>query len=147
MIRHYSNPALPKTTVEIEGTTFEIVKFPVSISLGIFNKSVTTLAPLGDAFGFGGKNKKEVEINFSKIAEINDEKVTKQIIELCQMCKNANDDRMVIFDVDMKSLKMPYLLAFEFLKWNFEDFLLGNLKLAGLAKAVTGIDLGKMKQK
>ena len=135
--RWYVNDALEKKEVTVEGQAFTITKMPVFDGMKVFNKTAKLLSPL---IGLMGDKKK---LDFSVLAELDDESVTDHIKVLCELCQKEGE--MVMFDTDMKNYKMPYLLAFEFGKWNFSDFLTSNPKLQKVAETAMGIDLEKMK--
>jgi len=135
--RWYVNDALEKTEVTIEDEVFTISKMPVFDGLKVFNRTAKLLSPL---IGLMGEKEK---LDFSVLAEIDDDSVTEHIKVLCEFCQK--DGNKVVFDSDMKNYKMPYLLAFEFAKWNFSDFLTSNPKLQKVAEKAMGIDLEKMK--
>jgi len=135
ILKYYFNQNLPQTTVKIEGVEFGIVKLPVSQSSRVLNRTAKIALPL---LGVLDKD----EMDFSSIMSLDDELLSKHIIDLCQMCKIG--DRLVIVDNDIGSLKMLYLLAWEFLKFNYQDFLQGN-PLAKKVQKATGINLNSMK--
>jgi len=135
--RWYVNDALEKKEVTVEGQAFTLTKMPVFDGMKVFNKTAKLLSPL---IGLMGDKKK---LDFSVLAELDDESVTDHIRVLCELCQKEGE--MVMFDTDMKNYKMPYLLAFEFAKWNFSDFLTSNPKLQKVAETAMGIDLEKMK--
>ena len=136
--RWYVNDALEKTIVTVDGVNFSISKMPVFDGMKVFNKTAKLLLPLVGLF----EGKKELD--FSVLAEMDDEAVTEHIKLLCELCQV--DDRMVVFDADMKNYKMPYLLAIECAKWNFSDFLKSNPKLQKVAEKAMGVDLEEMKK-
>jgi hypothetical protein len=135
--RWYVNDSLEKNEVTVDGVNFSMTKMPVFDGMKVFNRTAKLLSPL---IGMMGDKKK---LDFSVLSEIDDDGVTEHIKVLCELCQK--DGEMVIFDVDMKNYKMPYLLAFEFAKWNFSDFLTSNPKLQKVAETAMGIDLEKMK--
>jgi hypothetical protein len=135
--RWYVNDSLDKQEVTVDGVEFTITKMPVFDGMKVFNRTAKLLSPL---IGMMGDTKK---LDFSVLSEIDDDGVTEHIKVLCELCQKEGE--MVVFDADMKNYKMPYLLAFEFAKWNFSDFLTSNPKLQKVAEAAMGIDLEKMK--
>ena len=135
--RWYVNDSLDKTTVSVDGVSFSITKMPVFDGMKVFNRTAKLLSPL---IGLIGDKEK---LDFSVLTEIDDDGVTEHIKVLCELCQK--DGEMVVFDSDIKNHKMPYLLAFEFVKWNFSDFLTSNPKLKEVAEKTMGIDLEKMK--
>lgn len=137
--RWYVNDSLDKQDVVIDDVEFTITKMPVFDGMKVFNRTVKLLSPLVGLIGEGKK------LDFSVLSEIDDEGVTEHIKVLCEMCQKEAE--LVIFDTDMKNYKMPYLLAFEFVKWNFSDFLTSNPNLQKVAEKMTGIDLEQMKKK
>jgi hypothetical protein len=130
--------------VNIDGVDFVVAKLYAFDGMRLFNRVATNLKPLVSLLN----GKKEGEnLDFSKLAELNidDEKISYLIKEIVEMCQIGG--RMVIFDMDMTTFKMPYLLAFEFLKHNYNDFL-GNSPLlkAVEEKMGQGMDLTEMKK-
>ena len=136
--RWYVNDTLEKITVTVDSLSFTISKMPVFDGMKVFNKTAKLLSPLI------GLVKEKGELDFSALAQIDDDRVTDHIKVLCELCQT--DGKMVVFDTDMKNYKMPYLLAFEFIKWNFADFLTSNPSLKKVTEKAMGVDLEKMKK-
>jgi hypothetical protein len=134
---HYANPTAIIERVEVLGITYTIAKLPAFEGMKLFHKVMKVASPLVSVFLDTKK-----EFNIAKL-DFDDEAlsdVIKKIVEMCQ-----KDGNMIIFDMDMKDLKTPYLLAFEFLKFNYSDFLQNSPKLKEAVAKVDGLDLSKMK--
>jgi len=147
LLKHYLNPAVESKTIIVEGKEFQICKLPADLALRLQIRIATTLAPLIAGFG------KDMNVG-ELISSINldDEKVSDLIIDVVGMCQVYDPilkkNRMVDFNMnDITTLKMPYLLAFEFLKYNFETFFLDNPIGQKMAEKAGGINLQEMMKK
>lgn len=135
--RHYVNHTADKRSVEVEGKTFTIVKLPADLALRLSVRVGTTVAPIIPLLG------KDVNIT-DALPKLNldDEKLSDFVIDVVEMCQIEN--RMVRFDGDIEGLAMPFKLAFEFLKFNFESFFANSPLAKKAEEAVGGINLGEM---
>ena len=136
--KHYLNHTAELKMVEVEGKRFTICKLPADLALRLSIRVGTTIAPIIPLLG---KNINLMEA-LPKL-DLDDKKLSDFVIDLVEMCQI--DNRMVSFVQDMEGLKMPFMLAFEFLKFNFDSFFANS----PLAKKVQeeGINLQEMMQK
>jgi len=132
----YTQPTANIKDVEVEGKSFTIIKLPAFDSMKLSHKIAKVASPLLSVF-----NKKDEELDLSKI-DFDDEKLSNLIREIVEMCQTEN--RMVLFNNDITSLKMPYLLVWEFLKFNYADFFQNSPLMEKVQKATEGLDLSKM---
>jgi hypothetical protein len=142
--KHYVNPTAEIKNINIENKDFRICKLPADLALRLSIRLGTTVAPLIPLLG-----KEQNILEALPKLNIDDEKLSDLVIDVCQMCqtfdKTINRDRMIEFDRnDIIGIKMPFLLAFEFLKFNFENFFADSPLAQKVAEKAGGINLGEM---
>lgn len=134
---HYQQPTTQTKIVEVSGKSFTICKLPATEAVKMTMKLVKIGTPIISLF-----SKKE-SVELSDI-NFDDEEVSNMLIKIVGMCQI--DGRMVLFDNDMTSFEMPFLLAFEFLKYNFSDFFQSSPLFKTASEKLNGLDLSKMKK-
>jgi len=144
LLKHYVNPTAEIKTVTVEGKEFTICKLPADLSVRLTFKLGLTIAPIMALLG------EDINIleELPKL-KIDDEKLSDVVISVVEMCQVVDAvtsrSRMVSFmENDIDDFKVALLLAFEFLKFNFDSFFANS----PLAKKVQeeGINLQEMMQ-
>jgi len=151
LLAYYAEHQERVEPVEIANKNFKIVKLPAFDAMKLLHKVVKLSTPLLAVLSrVNVKKDKEgkFDVDFSKLdfAELDFDddllsELIKKVVEMCQI-----DGRMILFDMDMTDLKMPYQLAFAFLKLNYADFFLDSLMMKKVVKSAEGLDLNKLKK-
>lgn len=120
--------------VTVAGINFKIIKLPAFDAVKLQMKMAKMAVPFLKTVKM--ENKK---LDFDlKDFDFDDEKTAVFLKEVVEMAQTQG--RMVLFDEDMSSFEMPFLLAFEFLKFNFSDFFTNSPLFKKVVEATTEVD-------